>query len=470
MPRNVLWRRPLRRRSFARGQVLATGQTPDGLAVVDFDGDGIPDLVVANKNSVQPDLFLGRGDGSFGPSKGFDAGGVQVVLAVGDFDADGRPDLAFMDGNHLTIWKGTEGGAFQMAHRYSGGGFPSWMTVADLDRDGALDLAVTQFNGGSVILFRGDGHGAFQAQSPIAVGDEPVFVAAADLDGDKNFDLVVVDPGSDDVDVLLGKGAGTFVPGQTLGVGWDPTCAAVADFDGDGILDVAINDMGDINLLFGDGRGGFRPSPVSGEQGGVVWITTADLNADGIPNLVAGSVTSSIGPGNGSVDVLVGRGDGTFGRTQRFHSGSFPHVNRRDRSEPGRPPRRCGRRLPGRYTDHLPLERRLPLRVGRGRRGSSDVPVRVPRVDEQRASARGGSGVDGWLGAPDARALDLRAGGGARDLHLKADFSTGHLSPHVHWDCVHQSVLARARVQLAVWTAPPVRISCAACVWISNPS
>ena len=64
-------------------QVLATGQTPDGLAVVDFDGDGIPDLVVANKNSVQPDLFLGRGDGSFGPSKGFDAGGVQVVLAVG---------------------------------------------------------------------------------------------------------------------------------------------------------------------------------------------------------------------------------------------------------------------------------------------------------------------------------------------------------------------------------------------------
>ena len=53
-----------------------------------------------------------------------------------------------MDGNHLTIWKGTEGGAFQMAHRYSGGSFPSWMTVADLDRDGALE------SGGDPIQWR----------------------------------------------------------------------------------------------------------------------------------------------------------------------------------------------------------------------------------------------------------------------------------------------------------------------------
>lgn len=76
--------------AFTAGQVLATGETPGVLAAADFNGDGVLDLVTVNRNANQPDVFLGLGDGTFRPSKSFDAGDGQLAIAVGDFDGDGR--------------------------------------------------------------------------------------------------------------------------------------------------------------------------------------------------------------------------------------------------------------------------------------------------------------------------------------------------------------------------------------------
>jgi hypothetical protein len=82
-------------------QAGSTYTIPDYLRAVkvgNFNGDGKPDLVVANASSLF--LLPGNGDGTFGPAQDFQAapGGATVAsptsFAIGDFNADGSLDLA----------------------------------------------------------------------------------------------------------------------------------------------------------------------------------------------------------------------------------------------------------------------------------------------------------------------------------------------------------------------------------------
>jgi hypothetical protein len=59
----------------------------------DFNGDGKPDLAVANVNSSSVSILLGNGDGTF-EAAGDGVGKYPESVAVGDFTGDGKPDLA----------------------------------------------------------------------------------------------------------------------------------------------------------------------------------------------------------------------------------------------------------------------------------------------------------------------------------------------------------------------------------------
>src|SRR5438270_12268209 len=62
------------------------GNSPTSVAVGDFDGDGHPDLAVANYNSANVSVLLGNGDGSFRSARNFPAGGRPSSVPVGAFD------------------------------------------------------------------------------------------------------------------------------------------------------------------------------------------------------------------------------------------------------------------------------------------------------------------------------------------------------------------------------------------------
>src|SRR5439155_27288608 len=81
--------------SFGVATSFAVGSSPESVAVGDFNGDGRPDLAVANSgsssNSVS--ILLGTGTGSFGSTNSFAVGSSPASVAGGDFNGDGRPDL-----------------------------------------------------------------------------------------------------------------------------------------------------------------------------------------------------------------------------------------------------------------------------------------------------------------------------------------------------------------------------------------
>jgi len=83
------------------------GAAPVSLGVADFNGDGKPDLAVANYNSTNVSVLLGQGDGTFQSPVSFRTGQRPQYspgsLALGDFDGDGRVDLAVAVGSGVSI-------------------------------------------------------------------------------------------------------------------------------------------------------------------------------------------------------------------------------------------------------------------------------------------------------------------------------------------------------------------------------
>src|SRR5207247_9069635 len=79
---------------------FGTGRGPWSVAIADLNGDGRPDLAVANGSYIgSVSVLLGNGDGTFGPKTDFGAGNSPEQVAIADLNGDGRPDLAVANYN-----------------------------------------------------------------------------------------------------------------------------------------------------------------------------------------------------------------------------------------------------------------------------------------------------------------------------------------------------------------------------------
>src|SRR5207237_1519142 len=99
-----------------------------------------------------------------------------VSVAVGDFNGDGRPDLAVANAlsSNVSVLLGDGDGTFQAALNFdTGGGGPVSVTVGDFNGDGHLDLAVANPGSNTVSVLLGNGDGTLQAPVTFAVGNFP---------------------------------------------------------------------------------------------------------------------------------------------------------------------------------------------------------------------------------------------------------------------------------------------------------
>jgi hypothetical protein len=245
------------------------------VAVGDFNGDGAPDLAVANYTSNTVSVLLGNGDGTFQAQRTFAAGTGPRSVAVGDFNGDGTADLAVANqsSNTVSVLLGNGNGAFQAQHTFAAGSRSQSVVVGDFNGDDSLDLAVANagtspyFGDGSVSVLLGNGDGSFLGRRNYPAGISPSSVAVGDFNGDGSLDLAVTDFNSNQLSVLLGNGDGAFLTSPVryiVGIG--PNSAAVGDFNGDGLPDLAVANYysNDVSILLNDGswaRPARAPSP-----------------------------------------------------------------------------------------------------------------------------------------------------------------------------------------------------------------
>ena len=111
--------------SFAAPRTFAAGWGPNFVAIGDFNGDGQPDLAVANSYSDNVSVLMGNGDGTFQTAVNYGAGPRPQCAVVGDFNGDNRPDLAVANigdtysrpprSATVSVLLGTGDGSFQTA-------------------------------------------------------------------------------------------------------------------------------------------------------------------------------------------------------------------------------------------------------------------------------------------------------------------------------------------------------------------
>ena len=120
-------------------------------------------------------------------------------------------------------------------------------------------------------------------------------------------------------------------------VGPNPNAAAAADFDGDGVTDlaVALTQGAAVNVLLGKGDGTFASSTAYNTDSNPEGVAAGDFNKDGKLDVVVGNFFG--GPLNaGSVSVLLGKGDGTFHPAVNYDAGSPHRLTAADLNADGR--------------------------------------------------------------------------------------------------------------------------------------
>jgi FG-GAP-like repeat len=366
------------------GTFALTQQLPNGgvghLDAADFDGDGNQDLVLGNEDAIFDDLsvYFGNGDGTVDPPVTYASNGRPFDVAVADTNGDGAPDLVVAQGGSPSTMLNDGTGTF-LPPLPSAGMNAFRFTLTNLNGDASIDMAAVNASAGNVVIGLGRGDGTFAPGQEIPnLTLQTQAIAAGDFNGDGHPDLVVNDGEMTSI-LLLGRGDAIFGkrstwlvasvafapadlngtgPTDLISVSQEPGTvyanlgtrqgfvaprlternisgqAALGDVNGDGRLDVVtagervapgvIQSVLVTNLNLGRTR--FGPPLVSVVRmddagSGTGALELADMNGDGRLDAVGGFSNLFFHPEN--LFVAMGRGDGTFGPPLMLSSGDL---------------------------------------------------------------------------------------------------------------------------------------------------
>jgi hypothetical protein len=297
---------------------MGTGSSfPRVVRVADLTGDGKLDVVTGNDIGWTVSVFKGNGDGTFQAPVVVTVGGANLQgLAVADFNGDGQRDVAVSTDASVAVLFGTGTAAVLGSPTfYPLGVSPAGrgLDAADFDGDGKPDLALAEDTQNRVGVLLNQGNRTFGAIAtyPTGTGSSPWGLIAntadgtrLDVNGDGKTDLAVGYNGIGFVGVLLGNGDGTFAAPTTYSTSLARAGRLVAaDFDLDGKLDLAVQVSAggtttQAAVLLGTGGGAFATGVAVGAATNATDVTAADLDGDGLPDVLT---TSSDSPGHVAV-------------------------------------------------------------------------------------------------------------------------------------------------------------------------
>ncbi len=287
--------------TFQAAETFAAGKMPESIAINDFNGDGILDIMAVSETANILNVLLGNGDGTFTAAITMQLDVDPYYVVAGDFNHDQKADVALfglgrdLDGDGIRdsaggieVLLGNGNATFQEGTAFGTNGLN--LIITDFNQDGSLDLARSDAFAGDVFIGRGDGSFKPALDIPTLTG----YLRTDDFNRDSKPDIAAIIPThvcgyppktcKGKINIFLGNGDGTFSLAfnssglyQTLTAG---------DFDADGNPDLAV--VAATNVAYrGDGQGNFNAAGTFsiGQPGD--FLLSVDLNGDKLPDLVS---------------------------------------------------------------------------------------------------------------------------------------------------------------------------------------
>ena len=286
---------------FGYYATLATGTNPTAVVVADMNGDGKKEMVVANYNNGglgTLTVLTNNGTGFFDYSATLTVGSGPQYLVAADVNGDGKLDLICANWTNpgtVTVLTNNGAGNFGFNATLTVGKNPDWVIADDLNGDGYVDIVTCNYNDNTLTVLTNNGAGKFGFNATLATGKTPQCVIAVDVNGDAKPDLVCANVGTNTLSIFTNNGHGMFGFNTDLTVGGKPFTVVAADLNGSGKLDLISGNGGlypagngyTLTILTNNGGGIFSSNATLTVGSTPYWITTADVNADGRPDLVA---------------------------------------------------------------------------------------------------------------------------------------------------------------------------------------
>jgi hypothetical protein len=302
---------------FTNSQTINVGSGPRGIAIDDVNGDGFPDIVVANSNDNTVSVLINDGTGLNFTRHDYAAGNGPTSVAIASITNPARKDIVVCDylGGQVRVLRNNGAGAFTTSVSLAVGMSPQSVAVGQLDNTTQNYIVVTVLSTNVVKILKWNGT-ALALVSPTAgypVGRLPWAVQVGKLNGDAYPDIVTANTYGGNLSVLLSTGPHTYASAVNYPFGGGgATSVAIADLDGDGNNDLLTPNYFAAQLLDfkGNGTGVFTLQPKINDFA-PLGISIAAANLQGlytVPDVIIADYTTA----TAGLEVLLNDGSGNL--------------------------------------------------------------------------------------------------------------------------------------------------------------
>ena len=337
---------------FSTKTDFTTGTTPYSVSFGDFNGDGKADMISANFGAATVSVLLntttpGASTPTFSAATDFATGTGAYATAIGDLNGDGKPDIAVANYNETSVsvfinttTPGASTPTFTAKTDFTAGTNPASVSISDFNGDGKLDMAVANYGSNTVSVFfntttPGGATPTFSAKTDFTTGTGPYSVSTGDFNGDGKNEIASANYDETSVSVFIntttpGASTPTFSAKTDFTAGTNPASVAIRDLNGDGVPDMAVANYGSnsVSVFFNTTTPNASTPTFSAKTdfatgSGPYTVTLGDFNRDGKPDMAATNYNIN------SVSVFLntttpGAATPTFGAVSFYTTGTNP--------------------------------------------------------------------------------------------------------------------------------------------------